>query len=108
MPEKQASAPPCKKLRLREGEEAGIRTVRYSDLDGNGHLYNAVYSDIAVDALPDPLRRKQLRQFQINFNHEAMLDEEIHLLRAIEENTATVKGVVGDRDCFICTLEYQD
>lgn len=108
MPDRLAAAEPCKKLRLTDGIDAGTRLVRYSDLDGNGHVYNAVYSDIAVDVLPEELRKKQLQTFQINFNHEAKLQDEIQLLLAVEGSAATVKGFVDGQDCFICTLKYSE
>ncbi len=106
LPEKQADAPDCKRLKLVEGDFAGERQVRYSDLDGNGHVYNAVYADIAVDVLPPALREKELRAYQINFIHEAKLGDTLSLYTAVDENSATVKGCIGEKDSFVCEFCY--
>ena len=44
-----ADCPPCRKIKWEDGTLAGRRKVVYSDLDGNGHVYNAVYAGIACD-----------------------------------------------------------
>ena len=107
LPEKQANAPDCKRLKFPEGSFAGERQVRYSDLDGNGHVYNAVYADIAVDMLPPALREKKLQTYQINFIHEAKLGDTLSLFTAVDGNTVTVKGCIGEKDSFVCELCYE-
>ena len=107
LPEKQADAPDCRRLKLPGGDFAGERKVRYSELDGNGHVYNAVYADIAVDILPPALREKQLRTYQINFVHEAKLGDTLLLYIAADANTATVRGCIEGKDSFICELHYE-
>lgn len=107
LPEKQANAPDCKRLKFPEGSFAGERQVRYSDLDGNGHVYNAVYADIAVDVLPPALREKKLKTYQINFIHEAKLGDTLSLFTAVDGNTVMVKGCVGEKDSFVCELCYE-
>lgn len=105
--EKQADTPDCKRLKFSEGDLVGNRLIRYSDLDGNGHVYNAVYADIAIDVLPSALWEKKLRFYQINFIHEAKLGDTLSLFTAVDENTATVKGCVGEKDSFICEFDYE-
>lgn len=107
MPEKKAEAAPCVRLRLREGEEVDPRKIYYSFLDGNGHVYNAVYADLAVDALPSSLAARPLKAMQLNFCREAMLGDEIRLFRQIEDGTALVKGTVNEKDSFLCQLTYE-
>ena len=60
--------------------ELGQRTVRWSDLDGNGHLYSANYGDIIWDYLPPALQERVPREFYINYSHEALLGEELRLM----------------------------
>lgn len=107
LPEKQADAPECKRLKLADGDFAGERPIRYSDLDGNGHVYNAVYADMAVDVLPPSLREKTLRTYQINFNHEAKLGDTLFLSLSVVDNVATVKGCLEGKDSFVCELAYE-
>ena len=104
----EADCPPCRRLKMDEGLPVGKREVRYSDLDANGHVYNAVYSDIAVDVLPEEFRKKQLYTFQINFIHQAVLGDTISLfLQQTDDYTVVIKGVVGDHDCFLCEFGYR-
>lgn len=109
IPEKKADAAPCVRLRLRdgEGEKAETRKVFYSMLDGNGHVHNAVYADLALDALPRSLAERPLRELQLNFCREAMLDDEIQITRKIGEREALIKGTVHGRDCFLCQFTYE-
>ncbi|MEG1027348.1 MAG: thioesterase [Oscillospiraceae bacterium] len=80
----------------------GKRTVRYSDLDFNGHLYNAFYSNIAMDYLPIDFVKKDLSDFRVNFKNEVKYGEELEILTAIEDNVAYVIGMVGDKTSFEC------
>lgn len=63
-----------------EGRESlGTRTVRWSDLDGNGHLYSGNYGDIIWDALPEDLQARAPREFYINYCREAVLGDKLRL-----------------------------
>lgn len=64
----------------KEGRESlGTRTVRWSDLDGNGHLYSGNYGDIIWDALPEDLQPQVPREFFINYSREAVLGDVLEL-----------------------------
>ena len=103
-----ADCPDCRKLRLEGGVPAGERTVRYTDLDPNGHVYNAVYADIAVDALPEEFRRREILTYQVNFAHQAVLGDTITLrMQQTNAYTVVIKGVVGAHDCFLCEFGYR-
>lgn len=96
------------RLRLPEGmAPAGERPVVYSDLDGNGHVNNAVYADMACDVLPAALFEGELRDFSINFVQEARLGDRIALFSAEAEGTSFVAGYVEDALCFECALTFQ-
>lgn len=104
----EADCSQCRRLKMAEGVPAGERPVRYSDLDANGHIYNAVYADIAVDALPEKFQRMPLFTYQINFIHQAVLGDTISLwMQQINDYTVVIKGVVGDHDCFLCEFGYR-
>lgn len=86
-PEYQPELPPVAKLtRGMEMEPAGSRVVRYSDLDVNGHVYNATYADFACDMLDWQELQHQPAAFRINFDAEASYGEELQLFRAKREN----------------------
>lgn len=66
---KEIDCPEPKKIVLpKEGlEELGTRVIRWSDLDGNGHLFSGNYGDIVWDALPADLQERVPREFYINY-----------------------------------------
>ena len=53
--------------------------MSWSDLDGNGHLFSGNYGDIVWDYLPPDLREREVSVFQINYQKEAGLGEELAL-----------------------------
>ncbi len=67
--------------RIRTGELPflGERMIRYSDLDYNGHLNNAIYGDIFYDFVPGGIFGNKLEKIQINFVNESLLGETIRI-----------------------------
>lgn len=105
--EKKTEATLPVKLRMPEGGSlVQTRKIRYSDLDSNGHVYNAVYGDIVCDLLPLTILEKPIRGFQINYQTEAVLGEELALSLApdpIESNQYYIEGKnAAGGNCFIC------
>ena len=72
--------------------EIGRRTIRYSDIDYNRHLNNAVYPDIAMDVVPDAWRERPYTGMQIDYVSEALLGEELTLRGGETENGYLVQG----------------
>lgn len=100
--DREIDCPPTRKIVLpREGAaELGTRTIRWSDLDGNGHVYSANYGDIVWDCLPADLQPRVPREFYINYSKEATLGEELRLLGLREGETFRVEGLGPDGPCF--------
>jgi len=101
---KHIDCPEPRKIVLpKEGlEDWGTRTVRWSDLDGNGHLYSGRYGDIAWDALPPDLQDRTPREFYINYSHEATLGQELQLMGIREADGCRVEGLGPQGTCFTC------
>lgn len=99
---REIDCPPTRKLVLpREGtEDLGTRTVRWSDLDGNGHVYSANYADFVWDCLPEDLQPRVPREFYINYSKEATLGEELRLLGCREGERCLVEGLGPAGTCF--------
>ena len=77
---RKSDCPECEKLKKAEALPVlGQRPVYYSDLDGNGHINNAVYGKIAVDFLPEALRQKGIKDFSINFFVETKQGETLEI-----------------------------
>lgn len=112
MPKLPDKLPDCElpgKLRMPEGQTlVGRRVIRFSDLDGNGHVYNSVYGDIAYDFLPAEYQSRPLRGFQINYQTEAVLGEELELYLAPGDPQCLFlegRNAAGG-NCFVCKLEF--
>lgn len=99
---KEIDCPVTRKLLLpREGvEELGEREIRWSDLDGNGHLYSGNYGDIVWDALPEDLRSRRPKEFYLNYSKEATLGETLRLRGAREGERYWMEGVGPESLCF--------
>mgnify|MGYP003815177279 CR=1 FL=1 len=97
----EPDCPEPKRIRLPENPEyAGKRRVVYSDLDANGHVFNAVYADIACDFLPFELLSHNISEFFIDFSREAKIGNELEIYRSIEGDTAVVVGMLDGLPSF--------
>lgn len=85
---------------LKEAAEAGVREVRWSDIDCNYHMNNAVYADIICDYFPGGFKGRKLMEFQIDFNSEAMLGDKIRIYAKQENSTYYFEGMVNGKKCF--------
>ena len=106
---KPIDCPEPKKVMLpKEGlEDLGSRVIRWSDLDGNGHVYSGNYGDIVWDHLPPDLRDRTPSAFYINYSREATLDQELRLLGLREgEDAYLMEGVGPGGTCFTCRCEF--
>jgi len=107
-PDRQSGCPDPRRLRApQELTSAGTRAVRWSDIDCNGHVNNAVYADIACDALSQGLHGKRLTGFALNYAHEAVQGQQIALRTLQQAGDAWVSAACGDTPCFDAWLAWQ-
>lgn len=101
VPEKEVSIS-AKRIKMPENaEEAGDRDVRWSDIDCNAHMNNAVYADIMCDYFPGDIVGKKISEFQIDFSSEAVLGDKITILRSTDENGGyLIEGLCSGKKCF--------
>lgn len=80
--------------RIKTGELPflGERVIRYSDLDYNRHLHNAIYGDIFYDFVPGGIMGKKLTQVQINFVNESLLGETIQIFGQEQDGKVLMYG----------------
>ncbi len=110
-PAEQVGAPdPGKLIIPDELPQVGVRTVRYSDTDYNGHLNNTVYADLLTDFIPGSMDGRVLTGYQISFLKEAREGEEIAIHAGADENGENAflfRGVTERGVCFEgrCTVE---
>ncbi|MEG2814014.1 MAG: thioesterase, partial [Oscillospiraceae bacterium] len=108
-PEKFANVKKVGRLKIDEENLIfiGERKIVYSDIDANGHLYNAFYADIAYDFLPENFTQKDLIDFAINFKQEAKLQDIIKIYMSINENTVSFIGKLQNIISFECVLTFE-
>lgn len=113
IPEKLVVAVEPDRIKLPQtAQKVGERVTYYSDLDDNGHMNNSVYADIAVDFLDKELREKQISDFIINYNHEALVDNILEI-KMFKDNDGVIIG--GDfksiedkvQNCFTTKLIFK-
>jgi len=90
-----ASVDPPKLIAPDDLLAAGVRVVRYSDLDYNGHVNNAVYADMVCDVLG-----RNVSEMTLVFAGEALRDDEIALQTAKYGDGIFVRGIHGRGHCF--------
>ena len=77
----------------------------YSDIDLNGHVNNARYTNFIVDAL-NPGPEGAVKSLQIDYRHEALAGETLVVHTLIEDNRVLLKGVKPDgNSAFTCAIE---
>ena len=95
---------PARKIKVADMEnewETKVREVRWSDIDCNGHMNNAVYADLVCDYYPSGLGSQELRYFSISFIGEALEGAEIAIKSAITSSgEAIYEGKCGEKRCF--------
>ena len=96
------------KLKLpQDMEKVCERKVVYSDLDGNGHVNNSVYGDMASDVLPMELFNGEIKEFAINFVKEARMGDPITIFRGKDGDREFIAGFLGDSLCFECAFTFK-
>lgn len=99
-PDIENSALPPEKIKCDDLKLIGSREIRISDIDANGHVYNAVYSDIAVDFLGINEYSGDVDNFRINFINEARLDDVINIYISYGGKRAVISGMCEEKKCF--------
>lgn len=85
---------------------AGEWTARYSLCDLNGHINNAVYLDIACDAIPlTEWKEKHLKFFSVKYHREVPMGETMEVFCAPVEQGWYVVGRRESHAAFECYLE---
>jgi acyl-ACP thioesterase len=107
-PERTAACEPNGKIKPGELSFAGSREVRRSDIDANGHVYNAVYADIAQDFISEEYFSRNPVNFRINYISEAKLGDVIDIYVSYEGKKAFVIGNTGDKTCFEAEFIYSE
>ncbi len=88
--EKDAFPERIRRLRPGKLEPVSRYTVRSSDLDGNDHMNNCRYADLALEALGTP----DVRELTVSFVRETRLGDQLTL--SVSEDRRTAAGSLPD------------
>ncbi len=95
------------KLRIPETlAEAGIRPIRYTDLDYNGHVNNCVYADILCDFMPRGMENA-FSTLDISYIAEAKEGDTLRIFAEERDGAVFMRGEHERGKCFEirCTFE---
>ena len=95
---------PISKITSKNLTPIGKKIVTVSDLDCNGHVYNANYADMVSDVISKQSYEKDVENYRINYINEAKIGETIELFQEEKSNILTIIGKVGQKICF--EVEY--
>ncbi|MDD3193700.1 MAG: thioesterase [Oscillospiraceae bacterium] len=86
----------------------GTRPIRYSDLDGNRHVNNAVYGDMICDFLPAVwMKGRPIRKATLLYEHEAFLGDELRITGCqIGPDSWYLGGHRGEERCFAAEVVF--
>lgn len=99
--------------KMKKPPENGVRhmhQVKYSDLDYNGHVNNAIYSDIVCDVIPQEVMLSQdIQSFGVIYRKEALVGQIIDLeVTPLHENTGFyIGGHIAKERCFESEIKFR-
>lgn len=99
--------------RIKKPEQSGtlhMRQVKYSDLDYNQHVNNAIYADIVCDMIPDQVMlHKEISSFGILYQKEATIHQimEIEVVSAWSGAAFYVGALVAGERCFEAEIKFK-
>ena len=100
-----AGAGECSKLsEPQQGKCYGETVIRYSQIDCNGHLNNCVYADLVCDFIPVDLFCNRIKEFEINFLHEAKRGDLLVISGESADGITQVSGKRGEQTCFVARI----
>jgi len=84
--------------------------VRFSELDINMHMNNAIYGDLVANvlSLQDCPGVKEWQEVQFNYIHEAKLGDEVVVDACKRENDLYVLGTCGEKSIFSTRITYKE
>ena len=83
-----------------------LTRVEFCDVDHNGHCNNACYAKMILNAL-NLSEKEEIEDFEINYEHETYLNDEIDIYYYKDENTYFIKGVSNNKNVFLSKINVK-
>lgn len=90
-------------------KSTNVRKVYFSNLDENNHFNNTETAAFAIDEIADRICRSEtIRTFEIHFNHESVLGDELSIDTENRDKTSYISAFNShfDSNAFECFVEY--
>ena len=87
-------------------EPAYEKTVRWSDVDLNGHMNNTRYFDLAEDCMPDALRAGSVREVSTEYTGEVTEGQTIRLTSSVTDGEFRIAGNT-EKKVFRISMRYE-
>ena len=97
-------------LNARDGEMKHIMSdiVHLTDIDRNGHMNNARYGDILLNAFtPEYLKGREIERFDLNFLNEMKIADKYDVYCVTDDETAVIRGQRGGDTVFRSEIRWK-
>lgn len=105
--ERRSGCAPFLKVRVAVGEENyhHAHTVRFGDLDSNGHTNNVMYMRMALDTFaPEEFFDLPIVGVEMEYTTQSYFGDEVRIYRAVCEHGLYIEGRVENKKVFHCLL----
>ncbi|MEM1486092.1 acyl-ACP thioesterase domain-containing protein [Oscillospiraceae bacterium PP1C4] len=99
--------------KIKKPEQSGVlhmRQVKYSDLDYNHHVNNAIYANIVCDLIPqEAMLHKEIKSFGILYQKEATFGQiiEMEVTPSWSGTVFYIGGLVAGERCFEAEIKFK-
>ena len=98
-------------LTLEEAQYTKDFSIRYSDIDSNGHVNNCKYIEWAIESVPvEIVKDHEMRRIKVVFEKETMYGETVTILTQVinkEDKIITVHRIVNSTGIELTKLEAE-
>ena len=104
----KATAPACHRIVPPSSlKPLGERQIVWSDIDGNHHVNNSIYTRIAEDFLPDEYRERVLLEYYVNFIAPTERGDVLEIFGAPTPEGYILTGSCGGEPRFSSEFVFQ-
>lgn len=84
----------------------GEHTVRWSEIDFNGHLNNTEYADLVCDHAPEGMAGRRITELQLVYHRKAREGQVLSLSACDDGDAVWMQGITDAGRCFDARIQY--